>query len=319
MRRRTLLAAPALLLLPRAEAQTLLPVVASFSILADIARQVGSSRVAVSAVAGADVDPHGFQPRPSDVEPIARAAMLLRNGLGFDAWFDRLVQASGSRAAVVTASEGVTPLMTRGHHHDHGHAGHGHNHGEGRRRHHSVDSALRADPHAWQDVRNAILYAENTARGLAAADPAGAEAYRAALAAYRTRLQALDEEIRRGIATVPEARRVVVTAHQAFGYFGAAYGVRFLAPQGVSDHAEPSAAEVARLIRFIRAERVTAVFLENVRNPALLQRIAQESGAQVGGRLYSDALSPPDGPAPTYEAMMRHKLALLVPAMRGVA
>lgn len=318
MRRRTLLAAPALLLFPRAEAQTALPVVASFSILADIAKQVGRDRVAVSAVAGADVDSHGFQPRPSDVEPIARAAVLLRNGLGFDPWFDRLVQASGSRATVITASEGVTPLMTRGHHH-HDHGDHGHHHGEGRRRHHSVEPALRPDPHAWQDVRNAMLYAENAARGLAAADPAGADAYRAALAAYRGRLQALEEEIRRGIATVPEARRVVVTAHQAFGYFGAAYGVRFLAPQGVSEHSEPSAAEVARLIRFIRAERVTAVFIENVRNPALLQRIAQESGARIGGRLYSDALSRPDGPAPTYEAMMRHNLSLLVPAMRGGA
>jgi zinc/manganese transport system substrate-binding protein len=162
-----------------------------------------------------------------------------------------------------------------------------------------------------------MLYADAIAAGLIAADPSGAAATRAALSAYRARLERLDADIRAAIATVPEARRVVVTSHQAFGYFAAAYGVRMLAPQGVSTETEPSAREVAELIRFMRAERVTAVFLENISNPALLRRIAAETGARIGGRLYSDALSAEGGPAPTYEAMMRHNLGLLVPAMLG--
>jgi zinc/manganese transport system substrate-binding protein len=311
MRRRHLIALPGLLLAPSADAQAPLPVVASFTILADMARQIGGPRVAVVAIAGPDTDSHSFQTRPSHVQAIAGARLLLRNGLGFDPWFDRLAAAAGSRAAMVTASEAVTPLVMDAHAHDHDHGG------AGRRRHHSVGPRRVADPHAWQDVRNAMLYADAIAAGLIAADPSGAAATRAALSAYRARLERLDADIRAAIATVPEARRVVVTSHQAFGYFAAAYGVRMLAPQGVSTETEPSAREVAELIRFMRAERVTAVFLENISNPALLRRIAAETGARIGGRLYSDALSAEGGPAPTYEAMMRHNLGLLVPAMLG--
>lgn len=311
MRRRHLLALPALLLAGTGRAQGRLPVVASFTILADFARQIGGSRVAVWAIAGPDTDSHAFQPRPSHLITIRQAGLLIRNGLGFDPWFDRLAEAAGSRAPVVTASDRITPLVMDAHGHDHDHGG------AGRRRHHSVGPRRVADPHAWQDVRNAMLYADAIAAGLIAADPAGADGTRAALAAYRARLAALDTEIRAAIARVPQERRIVVTSHQAFGYFAAAYGVRMLAPQGITNEAEPSAREVAELIRFLRAERVTAFFLENVTNPALLQRIASETGARIGGRLYSDALSAPDGPAPTYEAMMRHNLALLVPAMLG--
>jgi zinc/manganese transport system substrate-binding protein len=173
------------------------------------------------------------------------------------------------------------------------------------------------DPHAWQDLAHGQAYARSIAAGLAAADPAGAEAYRAAAEAYAARLAALDAWVRAEVATVPPARRRVVTGHDAFGYFGAAYGIEFLAPQGVSTEAEPSAAEVARLIRQIRATGITAVFLENIGNPATLTRLAEEAGVRVRGRLYADALSPPDGPAPSYEAMFRHNLSLLVPAMRG--
>jgi zinc/manganese transport system substrate-binding protein len=313
MRRRQALALPALLLAGTAQAEDRLPVVASFTILADFARQIGGARVAVSSIAGPDADSHAFQPRPSHLQAVVDARLLIRNGLGFDPWFDRLVQAAGSRAPLVTASEGVTPLVMEAHDHDHDHGG------AGRRRHHSVGPRRVADPHAWQDVRNAMLYADAIAAGLIAADPAGAAATRAALSAYRARLAALDAEIRAAIARVPEERRIVVTSHRAFGYFAAAYGVRMLAPRGVSTETEPSAREVAELIRFIRAERVTAVFLENISSPALLQRIAAETGARIGGRLYSDALSAEGGPAPSYEAMMRHNLGLLVPAMLGSA
>ncbi|WP_135467738.1 metal ABC transporter solute-binding protein, Zn/Mn family [Crenalkalicoccus roseus] len=323
MRRRLLLALPLAALAPRAAAgQTggAVPVVASFSILGDMVRQLGGERLALRVIAGPDVDAHSFQPRPSDAEAIRGAALLVRNGLGFDAWFDRLARAAAPGARMVTATEGITPRTMEGHHH-HGH-GHAHDHGHAgteRRRQHAVPPRRVADPHAWQDLRLGQAYVRTIAEGLAAADPAGAEAYRRNAAAYLGRLAALDAWVREQIATVPPARRKVVTSHDAFGYFGEAYGVEFLAPQGVSTAAEPSAAEVARLIRQVRAEGITAVFVENMASPAALERLAREAGVRVRGRLYADALSPPDGPAPTYEAMFRHNVGLMVPAMRGEA
>jgi zinc/manganese transport system substrate-binding protein len=326
MRRRLLLALPLAALAPRAATgQTggAVPVVASFSILGDMVRQVGGERLALRVIAGPDVDAHSFQPRPSDAEAIRGAALLVRNGLGFDTWFDRLARAAAPQARMVTATEGITPRTMEAHHHHH-HHGHGHAHDHGhagteRRRQHGVPPRRVADPHAWQDLRLGQAYVRTIAEGLAAADPAGAETYRRNAAAYLQRLAALDEWVRQQIATVPPARRKVVTSHDAFGYFGEAYGVEFLAPQGISTAAEPSAAEVARLIRQVRAEGITAVFVENMANPVALERLAREAGVRVRGRLYADALSPPDGPAPTYEAMFRHNVGLMVPAMRGEA
>jgi zinc/manganese transport system substrate-binding protein len=303
MRRRSLLALPALLpLAARAQAAPV-PVVASFTILADMAREVGGDRVAVRAVAGPDVDAHHFQPRPSDAAALRGAALLIRNGLGFDGWVERMARAANWRGRTVTATEGISPRMVVG-----GHA-HGHSHGR--------PGQPAPDPHCWQDLALGRRYVANIAAGLAAADAEGAAFYAARAAAYDARLAALDAEVRAAIATVPEARRVVVTSHDAFGYFGAAYGVRFLSPAGVSTTAEPSAQQVARLIRLIREQNVSALFMENMANPATLRRIAAETGVAIGGRLYADSLSAPDGPAPTYEAMVRHNLALLVPAMRG--
>jgi zinc/manganese transport system substrate-binding protein len=181
--------------------------------------------------------------------------------------------------------------------------GHGHSHGQ--------------DPHAWQDLNHGRAYVRTIAAALAAADPAGAEDYRSRATAYDARLAALDGWVRAQIASVPEARRKVVTSHDAFGYFAAAYGVQFLAPQGVSTESEPSAAQVGRLVRLLKQQGITALFLENMANPATLKRLAAEAGVTVSGQLYADALSGPGGPAPDYEAMFRHNVGLLVPAMRG--
>lgn len=310
--RRTLLAIPALFAVRPLRAQAArLPTVASFSILGDMAGQVGGDRIALRVIAGPDVDAHGFQPRPSDVAALRDAAVAVRNGLGFDGWMDRLVTAAGFRGRLVTATEGITPRAMAGHSHDHG--------GAGRRRPHSVPPGQVADPHAWQDLRLGQAYVRTIAAGLIAADPSGEAAYRRNAEAYAARLAALDTWVRAQVATVPQERRRVVTSHDAFGYLGAAYGIEFLAPQGISTEAEPSAAQVAQLIRQIRAQRITAVFLENMANPATIRRIAAEAGVQVGGRLFADALSSPSGPAPTYEAMFRHNIGLLVPAMRGGA
>jgi zinc/manganese transport system substrate-binding protein len=317
--RRTCLVLPALLAVGRAAAQESgrVPVVASFSILGDMTARIGGDRIALTVIAGPNADAHGFQPRPSDAAALRGARLVIRNGLGFDAWIDRMIRAAGYRGPVVTTTSGLTPRMIEGNHH-HGH-GHGHDHGAGRRQPHSVGPRRVPDPHAWQDLRHGQAYVRTIAAALAAADPAGAALYAAHAEAYLARLAALDAWVRAQIATVPEARRRVVTSHDAFGYFGDAYGITFLSPQGVSTEAEPSAAQVARLIRQIREEGITAVFLENMSNPATLRRLAAEAGVVIGGRLFADALSPPDGPAPSYEAMFRHNVGLLVPAMRGAA
>jgi zinc/manganese transport system substrate-binding protein len=313
--RRSLLALPALLLARHAIAQAPGPlaVLASFSILGDMAARIGGDRIALRVIAGPDVDAHGFQPRPSDVAALRNAGVVIRNGLGFDAWMDRLVRSAGFRGPVVTATEGITPRAMAAHSHGHDHGG------AGRRHSHSVGPLTVPDPHAWQDLRLGQGYVRTIAAGLIAADPGNEATYRANAEAFAQRLATLDGWVRSQVATVPEARRKVVTSHDAFGYFGAAYGIEFLAPQGVSTESEPSAAEVARLIRQIREQRITAVFMENMANPATLRRVAAEAGVAVGGRLFADALSGPTGPAPDYEAMFRHNVGLLVPAMRGGA
>jgi zinc/manganese transport system substrate-binding protein len=314
MLRRALLCSPAMLLVRPSWAQQQLSVVTSFSILADMARQIGGDRLALRSIAGVDVDAHGFQPKPSDAAAIANAALLIRNGLGFEGWLDRMIRSSGFKGTLVTTTEGITPRMMAAHaHHGHDHAG------AGRRQNHSVGPRQVPDPHAWQDLGLAQHYIRNITGGLVAADPGGEALYRRNAEAYAARLAALDQWVRAEIAKVQQARRKIVTSHDAFGYFGDAYGVRFLAPQGVSTEAEPSAAEVGRLIRQIKAENITALFMENMANPATLQRIAQEAGVRVRGRLYADALSAESGPAPTFEAMFRHNLSLMVPAMRGDA
>ncbi len=277
-----------------------LRVVTSFSILADVVRNLGGERVQVDTIIAPDEDAHGYQPRPSDSRKLREAQVVVANGLGFDAWIERLTQASGGSGVLVIASKGARLLERSDAHHDHGH-GHGHDDEH--------------DPHLWQDVANVRLFAANIAKALVAADPAGEQAYRANLSRYDAELAALDAEIRQQLASLP-AGRTVVTSHEAFAYFDAAYGVRFLAASGVSASSEPSAAGVARLIRQIRKEKAAAVFLENISDPRMMERIGKETGARVGGTLISDALSGPDGSAPTYVAMMRHNLATLLAALR---
>jgi len=300
MLRRAVLFAPALLLARPARAQQRLSVTASFSILADMTRQIAGERIALRAIAGPDQDAHGFQPKPSDAAALTNAAVVIRNGLGFEGWLDRMIRSSGFKGALVTTTDGITPRMMRRHNH-------------------SVGPRQVPDPHAWQDLGLGQHYIRNITAGLVAADPGGEALYRRNAEAYAARLAALDQWVRAEIARVPATRRKIVTSHDAFGYFGEAYGVRFLAPQGVSTEAEPSAAEVGRLIRQIKAEGISALFMENMTNPATLQRIAQETGVRIRGRLFADALSAEAGPAPTYEAMFRHNVSLMVPAMRGDA
>ncbi len=272
--------------------------VASFSILADLVRQVGGERVEVSTLVGPNGDAHVFQPSPADANRVAGARLLFMNGLGLEGWIDRLARASETKATTVVVSAGVRPIAG----HDE-HAGHGHEH--------------HLDPHAWQDVANTKIYVTNIRDALVAADPGGREAYEANAARYLAELDALDAEVRAAVARIPASRRKIITTHDAFGYFAAAYGLEFIAPQGVSTDAEASAKDVARIIRQIKTQKIPAVFLENVSDPRLLQRIAKEGGARIGGKIYSDALSQEGGPASTYIDMIRNNVHAFSAALTG--
>ena len=270
-------------------------VVASFSILGDFARAVGGARTDVTTLVGTDGDAHVFTPAPADARKVAAARLVIVNGLGLEGWLPRLVQASGGNAVIVVAATGV-PL--RG--------------AEAGQTLHGDDTA---DPHAWQSVANAKIYVANIRDALIAADPAGEAVYRGNAADYLAKLDALDREVREGVARIPPERRKVISTHDAFGYFEAAYGIAFIAPQGVSTDSEASARDIAATIRQIRTAKIPAVFLEDLGDPRLIRQIATEAGARVGGTLYSDSLSDEKGDAPTYIAMVRHNIKALTSAL----
>ena len=268
-------------------AENRLDVVASFSILADFVKNVGGDRVNVVSLVGPNGDVHVYTPAPSDAKKNAAAKILFINGLGLEGWLPRLVQSAGSKAMIVTASNGVVPLQL----------------------------GSDADPHAWQSVPNVKVYVANISDALSAVDPADAAVFRANAERYLRELDALDAEVKAAIAKIAPERRKVITTHNAFGYFAAAYGITFAAPVGVSTETEPSARDIAALIGQIKAEKIPAVFLENLSDERLIRRIAAETGAKVGGTLYSDSLTDEKGPAPTYIDLIRHNIKALTSAL----
>lgn len=288
----------------RAETEKL-SVVATFSIIGDFARVVGGDRIELRTLVGPDSDAHVYAPKPADAIALARADVVLVNGLLFEGFLQRLVEASGTSAAIVTLTDGADIVHDPdgGHYH--------YVNGE------AIFHAAPNDPHAWQSVSNAKVYVENIARAFCTADAEGCPAYEANAAVYLDELTALGDEIRRAVDAIPEDRRVAVVAHNAFRYFERDYGVTFLAPQGVSTESEASAADVASLIREIREKRAAAVFAENISDARLVEQIASEAGLTLGGTLYSDALSPVDGPASTYVDLMRHNVSTLGAAITG--
>ncbi|MCP1910310.1 zinc/manganese transport system substrate-binding protein [Bradyrhizobium sp. USDA 4518] len=262
-------------------------VVASFSILADMVRNVGGNNVDVTALVGPDGDAHVYAPTPADAKKVADAKLVVINGLGFEGWMPRLLQASGSKAPVAVATKGIMPRKMGGH----------------------------DDPHAWQSVANAKIYVVNIRDGLIAAAPDQTAIFKANADAYLAKLEALDREVHEAVAKVPEARRKVISTHGAFGYFADAYGVTFFSPLSVSTDSEPSARDIAAIIAQIKVAKIPAVFLENISDPRLIERIAAETGARVGGTLYSDGLTAEKGDAPTYIDMVRHNIKALTSAL----
>ena len=267
-------------------------VVASFSIMGDFVKNIGGAHVDVTSLVGPNGDPHVFEPSPADARLIADAKIVVVNGLGLEGWLNRLIAVSNKQALIVVATQGVTP--------------------RGRE-----DDRTRHDPHAWQSVANAKIYAANIRDGLIAADPANKADYESNYSAYLSKLTALDQEIRDTVMTIPPDRRRVLTNHDAFGYFADVYGIAFVGLQGMSTDAEPSARDVASTIRQIKEQKITALFLENIVNPAQLKRIAEETGVRIGGILYSDALTEAGGEAPSYIDLMRHNIKALGAALRG--
>jgi zinc/manganese transport system substrate-binding protein len=275
-----------------------LPVVASFSILGDLTANIGGDRISIRTLVGPDGDAHVYAPTPADARAVAEAKLVLTNGLKFEGWIDRLLKASKTKATIAVATNGITPremAEDEGDGHDHDHGG--------------------IDPHAWQSVANVKIYVANIRDALIAADPAGKAVYEANATAYLSKLDALETEIKAAVATIPEANRKIITSHDAFGYFGAAYGMEFIAPQGVSTEAEVSAKGVARIIRQIKKSKVPAIFMENISDPRMIKRIADETSVKIGGTLYSDALSDDKGPAATYIDMMRNNIRQLADAL----
>jgi zinc/manganese transport system substrate-binding protein len=264
-----------------------LEMVASFSIIGDFVKNVGGDRVNVTMLVGPNGDVHVYTPAPADAKKIADAKLVIINGLGLEGWLPRLLQASGSKAPIIMATKGIAPLR----------------------------QGSEADPHAWQSAANAKIYVANIRDALIAADPGDAEAFRANTERYSAQLDALDREVRAAIAQIAPARRKVISTHAAFGYFAASYGIEFIAPSGVSTETEPSARDVAGIINQIRSAKIPAVFLENFGDPRLVSRIATETGAEVGGTLFSDALTDENGPCPTYIEMVRHNIKALTSAL----
>ncbi|WP_106419257.1 metal ABC transporter substrate-binding protein [Salinicola tamaricis] len=319
-----------LALLGPAHADEPLDVVTSFSILDDMVSTIGGDHVAVTSLVGPNGDAHAFSPKPSDAQSLAKADLVVVNGLQFEGWIDRLIEASGYQGDVVVASRGIQPLAFDGHHdeevadhdadhdHDHGDADHDHDHGdvdhdhaEAGHHHHG-----NLDPHAWQDLRNGEQYARNIRDGLIKVDPSHADDYRRNAERYIEQMKVLDTETRERLAKIPEADRLIITSHDAFGYFAHAYGLKLLAPVGLNTLAEPSASDMAELIQQIEHNHAKALFLENMSNPALVQQLHQETGIAIGGTLYADALTP-KGEGSTYLGMFRHNVDTLVDALES--
>lgn len=317
---RLLLLLAALLAPIAAPAAEPLRIVTSFTILADLTQQVAGDRANVTSLVGPDGDAHGYEPTPTDVRSLSQADFVVVNGLGFEGWIDRLISASGYDGPIVTASSTVNAIGREGEHHDdddddHDH-GHGHDHGHdddhGNDDHRDHDHGAE-DPHAWTSPREVRRYVEVIRDALIDRDPEHASTYRERASAYIDELDALDAWIRDTLESIPPDHRRAIVGHDSFAYFGRDYGIEFVSALGLSTDAEPSARQVGELIRQLRQDDVRVLFLESITDSRQVERIAADGNGHIGGALYSDALSPADGDAPDYIAMIRYN----VEAMRA--
>lgn len=267
--------------------------VASFTVIADMVHNVGGDHVHVTSLIGPNGDPHAYEPTPNDAQALKRADIVFVSGLHLEGWLDRLIKASGYKDQPVVLSNGIKTRSME------------------------EDGKQITDPHAWNSAANGVVYVRNIISALQKADPANARDYQAKGEQYIKQLEQLDAYARAQVQAIPSDKRKVLTSHDAFGYFGDAYGVTFLSPLGLSTETEASASDVAKLIKQIKQEHVSTYFFENSSDPRLVKQIANASGAQPGGELYVESLSPTDGPAPTYAQMFRYNVDKLTAAMKG--
>lgn len=270
---------------------TRLPLVATFTILADLCRQIGGDSVAVTSLVGPDVDPHSYEPRPSDLRAVAQARMLVKNGLGLEGWMSRLPVAAHFGGIVIEASGGVVARRL------------------------TEYGTEAVDPHAWQDPRNGVIYVRNIAAGLARVAPAHADRFKLNADALTAKIQETDVWIEQRYSDIPPSKRRIITSHDAFGYYASRYGIEIRAVEGLSTDSEPSAHAIAKLADQVKRDRIKAVFVENMTDPRLAKALADASGAVLGPAVYSDALSKPSGPAGTYVDMLRYNTTTFVGAM----
>lgn len=299
-----LLAAAAMPAYAQEEDDGKVPVVASFSIIGDMVTQIGGEEVQLTTLVGPDEDAHEYQPTPDDIKRVGDAQIVFVNGLGFEGWMDRVIPASGFKGKVVIVSDGISPRTAEHESHE----------GESAEEHEAHEHGA-LDPHAWQDPRNGAIYIKNIADALTSAKPAAAKQFKDRSTEYAAILNEMDVALRKDVEEIPAEKRKIITSHDAFGYFGAAYGIQFLAPEGLSTASEPTAADVSKLIDQIKQAGVKTVFIENMTNPRMIKQIAADTGAGLGGTLYSDALSKAGGDAPTYLEMFEHNIPLVLKGM----
>lgn len=297
-----------------------LRVVTTFSILGDMVSRIGGEHIVLTTLVGPGGDAHVYRPTPAAARAMSEADILVVNGLEFEGWLERLVDASDFDGIQVVATTAIEPMRYQEiEHEDHSEGGHENekndDHDDDEHAGHENHDHGTFDPHAWQSLNNAVAYVDSITAGLATTRPESASAFYLNRATYVDEIQALNVDIRALMETLPDDARTVVTSHDAFQYFGRDYNLTFLAPQGLSTDSEASAKDVASLIRQMRAEGIDAAFVENIADPRLLEQIVNETGANIGGTLYPGALSGPDGPAPTYLQMMRHNATTLATAL----
>lgn len=285
------LALAGIVLAPMAMAKTV-NTVASFSVLADIVKEVGGEHVKVKSLVGPDGDPHSFEPTPQDSQALARADVVFVSGLGLEGWMDRLITASDYKGKVIVSSQGIATRSME------------------------EEGKTVTDPHAWNSMKNGAVYANNVMNALIAADPDDANYFRQRGSAYISQLNKLDSWAAERFAAIPQTRRKVLTSHDAFGYFGQRYGVSFMSPVGFSTESEASASDVAGLITQLKTEHIHSYFIENQTDPRLVKQIASASGAKPGGELFPEALSKKGGVAETYVAAFKHNVNAMADSMK---
>jgi len=311
-------------------AQEPVPVVATFSILGDMVQRIGGDEVNVTTLVGRNGDTHVYQPTPADAKAVKQASLMFTNGLQFEGWLDRLAESAEFNGTIVVTTDGLDPIAMEEHHDDEQSDDHEDEHSDGHKDEHADKDSDgheedehghhdhgEFDPHGWLSLKNALVYIDNITAGLAEAKPASAEMFNQNRAAYVAEVELLDQQIEDMIATLPANMRTIVTSHDAFQYFGRDYGLTFVSPQGISTESEASAQDVAQLIKQIRADNISAVFVENVADPRLLQQIARETGVTVGGKLYPGALSDENGSASSYLDLMRHNATIITNAIKN--